>query len=338
MNKSKRVVLVGVPGMNFSDIEKMEKYIKEEYGEDLDFDFISESVVSKDILLDKAKGAEVLISWDQEMDDDIYSKLDIKAYCAASIGYNASNIESATRNNIIVTNVADYCVDEVASHTITLMLSLYRKMNLMVPYVKRGKWDLEVLGSIKRFEDSKVGLLGFGSIPKAVCQKLRGFDVEVLAYDPFLDAETISSFGARKVDLETIFKESDYLSLHTPLTKDTENIVNKESLKLMKNTAYIINTARGQLINQTDLIEALKSGIIQGAGLDVLATEPPSEEERKIIDLDNTIVTAHCAYLSDEASDLQVRTTAKIVADILNNKLPINVRNPEVIENLTWLS
>lgn len=338
MKNLKKVVLLGVPGMKTSDIIKMERYIKEEYKKDLDFQFISESVLSKEDLIQKVQGAEVLISWDQEMDDELYSSLNLKAYCAASIGFNAANIKSATKNKVLVTNVANYCVDEVASHTISLILALYRKMNILVPDVENGQWSLEKLSNISRFEDSTVGLLGFGSIPRAVSKKLSGFGVRIIAYDPFVDAKSMKALGVDKVGLKDLFENSDYLSLHTPLTKDTYQIVNKSNLKLMKNTAYIINTARGGLINQDDLENALNKGLIQGAGLDVLEIEPPGEKERRLINMKNTIVTPHSAYVSSQASDLQIRTTAKIVSDLLNNKIPINVKNPEIIENLTWSS
>ncbi len=216
MNKIKKVGLCGVPGMKKNDIKKMEKYIKEEY-ENVNFNFISEDVLTKEELIEKCKDLEVLISWDQEMDDEIYERLNLRAYCAASIGFNAANVEAATRNNVLVTNVADYCVDEVAVHTVMMMLACNRKLNLMVPYVKDGNWDLDVLGSIKRFEGSTVGLLGFGSIPKSVATKLSGFEVNILAYDPFVSEAQMKELDVKKVELDTLFKESDYLSLHTPL-------------------------------------------------------------------------------------------------------------------------
>lgn len=336
MSEIKKVGLCGVPGMKKNDISKMERYIKEEY-ENVEFVFISEDVLEKEELIEKAKDLEVLISWDQEMDDKTYERLNLRAYCAASIGFNAANVEAATRNNVLVTNVSDYCVDEVAVHTVMMILSCNRKLNKMIPYVEEGNWDLEVLGSIKRFEGSVVGLLGFGSIPRSVAAKLAGFGVEILAYDPFVSEEEMKELNVKKVELDDLFKESDYLSLHTPLLPSTEKIINMENIKKMKPTAYIINTARGGLIDQEDLLEALEKDLIQGAGLDVLENEPPMEADRKIIDSPKTIVTAHSAYVSDQASDSQLRITSKIVGDILRSKTPINVRNPKVLDKITWI-
>lgn len=336
MSEKKKVGLCAVPGMKKRDIEKMEEYIKEEY-EDVDFKFISEDVLGKEQLIEKCKDLEVLVSWDQEMDDEIYSRLNLRAYCAASIGFNAANVEAATRNKVVVTNVSDYCVDEVAVHTVMMILASNRKLSKMMPYVKDGNWDLEILGSIKRFQGSTVGLLGFGSIPKSVATKLSGFGVNIISYDPFVSEEEMGKFNVKKVELETLLNRSDYLSLHTPLLASTEKIINMENIGKMKPTAYIINTARGLLIDQADLAQALEEGLIQGAGLDVLENEPPMESDRKIIDSDKTIVTAHSAYVSDEASDSQLRITAKIVGDILKSKAPINVRNPEILEEIDWL-
>lgn len=336
MNSIKKVGLCGVPGMKKNDIEKMEKYIKEQY-RDVDFTFISEDVLEKEELIEKCKDLEVLISWDQEMDDEIYERLNLRAYCAASIGFNAGNVEAASRNNVIVTNVSDYCVDEVAVHTLMMILACNRKLSKMIPYVKEGNWDLEVLGSIRRFEGSTVGLLGFGSIPKSVASKLSGFGVKVISYDPFVSEEEMKDYDVKKVELDDLLAESDYLSLHTPLVPSTDKIINKENIAKMKSTAYIINTARGALIDQKDLAEALENDLLQGAGLDVLENEPPMESDRAIIDSPNTIVTAHSAYVSDEASDSQLRITSEIVADILRSKVPINVKNPEVLDKIDWV-
>lgn len=334
--EKRKVALCGVPGMKKEDISKMEKYIKEEY-ENVDFHFLAEEVLEKEVLIERCKDIDVLISWDQEMDDETYEKLNLRAYCAASVGFNAANVDAATRNKVLVTNVAGYCKDEVATHTIMLMLACYRRLYAMVPYVKEGNWDLSIMENIKRFEDSTVGLLGFGAIPRAVAKKLSGFGVRVLSYDPFVSVEDMKALNVEKVDLDTLLRESDYLSLHTPLVDSTKHIINLENIKKMKNTAYIINTARGGLINQSDLYYALTNNLIQGVGLDVLENEPPQELDNKLIQLPNTIVTAHSAYVSDEASDLQLRTTAQIVGDILRSKIPINVVNKEVIEDLDWI-
>ena len=327
----KKVLFGGVPGMPGSDIEKMEKYILEEYP-DCEFHYYGEQTISKEKLMEIGKDADVLVSWDQEMDDEIYQKLNLTAYCAASIGFNAANIEAATRNGVYVANVPDYCTDEVATHAITLMLSLYRKLYIMIDHIRDGGWDLDPLTNIRRFENSTVGLMGFGKIPRAVASKLSGFGLEIIAYDPFVDQEQMASIGVKKVDLDQLFMESDYLSLHTPLMESTRNIINSESIEKMKDGAFIINTARGGLIDEKALYEALCSGKIEAAALDVLGDEPPSESGRRLIDHKKTIVTGHSSYVSLEASDAQIRMTAENVAKFLSGETPASCVNKREIK------
>ena len=318
---TKKVIFGGVPGMTQSDIDKMEQYLLEEYPE-VDFYFYGEDTISKEELLMVGKDADVLISWDQEMDDEIYSSLNLTAYCAASTGFSPANVDAASKNGVYVANVPDYCMEEVSSHTVTLILSLYRRLYRMVDYVKEGNWDLSPMKNIKRFENSTVGLMGLGRIPRKVSEKLSGFGVEIISYDPFVSKEDMKELGVKKVDLDELLAQSDYLSLHTPLMESTEKIINKENISKMKDGAYLINTARGGLINEEALLEALDSGKIRAAGLDVLRDEPPSQIGRKLIDHENTIVTGHCSYVSIESSDEQIRKTAINVAMFLSGEIP----------------
>lgn len=323
---SKKVLFGGVPGMMEEDIKKMGKYVLEEYPE-AEFHYYGEHTISKEKLIEIGKDAEVLVSWDQEMDDETYRALDLKAYCAASIGYNAANINAASKNGVYVANVPDYCTDEVASHAITLMLYLYRRLYIMVDYIKEGHWDLSPMDGIRRFEDSTIGLMGFGRIPRAIVAKLRGFGVNIIAYDPFVDHEDMKNQGVKKVSLEELFKESDYLSLHSPLLDSTKNTVNRDRLSMMKDGAFIINTARGGLIEEEALYEALCEGKIAAAALDVLVDEPPSEIGKKLIELKNTVITGHSSYVSMEASDQQIRMTAKNVSEFLKGEIPASTLN-----------
>ncbi len=332
MNETKSVALCGVPGMKKRDIEKMEKYIKEEYP-NIDFRYLGESTLEKEELIDKCKEVEVLISWDQEMDEEIYSKLNLKAYVAASAGFNAANVEAASIYNVVVSNAKGYCKEEVAIHSIMFILDFARRQHLMVPYVEDGNWDLEKAGSIRRFSNSTVGILGLGSIGSTVARFLSGFGVRIIACDPNVSDEKMKEIGVEKVDFDILISEADFLTIHTPLAKETKGIINLDVLKCMKSSAYIVNTARGGIINQNDLYYALTNDIIAGAGLDVLENEPPKESDRKLIELSNVRVTPHSAYISLEASETQLRTTAAEVGRILRNEKPLNLVNPEVLEN-----
>lgn len=332
----RKVALCGVPGMKHEDVTKMEAYIKEEFPQ-VDFQFLSEACLSKEDLIDKCKNIDVLISWDQEMDEDIYSRLNLRAYIAASTGYNAPNVEAASKYNVVVSSAKDYCKDEVATHAIMYILAFARKLFITLPYVKEGFWGLSKIGEINRFSEATVGILGFGAIGSSVAKKLSGFGSSIIACDPFVSEEAMNVLGVMKVDFDTLLKESDYLTLHTPLLPSTKMIINLEALNKMKPTAYIINTSRGGVVDQEDLYHALTNGIISGAGLDVIENEPPEDSDRKLIKLSNVMVSPHSAYLSQEASDSQLRVTAKEVGRILNNKMPINIANPEVLNNITWI-
>lgn len=326
---AKKVIFGGVPGMVDSDIEKMEQYVLEEYP-DADFYFYGKETISKEELIELAKDAEVLISWDQEMDDEIYSSLKLRAYCAASTGFNAANIDAASRNGVYVANVPDYCMEEVSSHTVTLILSLYRRLYRMLDYVKEGNWDLTPMDNLKRFENSTVGLMGLGRIPRRVAEKLSGFGVKIIAYDPFVSEDDMIKIGVNKVDLDELLVNSDYLSLHTPLMESTEKIINRESISKMKDGAYLINTARGGLVDEEALLEALDSGKLAAAGLDVLADEPPSQIGKKLIAHKNTIITGHSSYVSIESSDEQIRKTAINVAKFLSGQIPEYILNKKL--------
>lgn len=336
MSGKKKVVFGGVPGMNEKLIKNMEKYVKEEYPE-VEFVFYGEETLTDDEIIEKCKDAEVLISWDQEMNEHTYSSLNLKAYSAASTGFNAANVDEATKHNVVVTNVVDYCVDEVSTHALSLILSCVRKLYKVVPFVKDGGWGSTILEPTRRFAGSTVGLYGFGSISKRVAKKLSGFDVNVIASDPFVTQEEADKYNVKMVDFETLLKTSDYISIHAPLLESTKGIFNEKAFKLMKPSAYIINTARGGLINQDDLYKALKENWIAGAALDVLENEPPTEKDREIVKLPNTTVTSHCAFYSEESSEQQIKMTAEEVGRILRGEKPINVVNREVLSRVDWI-
>ena len=336
MDIRKKVALCGVPGMNKSDIEKMETYIRKEYA-NLEFVFLGELVLDKEDLIKKCKDVEVLVSWDQEMDEEIYSSLNLRAYIAASAGYNAANVEIASKFNVVVSNAKGYCKEEVAIHTIMFILDFARRKYLLMPDVREGNWSLATAGKITRFSMSTVGILGLGSIGSNVAKMLKGFGVRIIANDPFVSAHEMEKLGVESVDFETLLKESDYLTLHTPLLESTLGLIDLEAIKTMKSSAYIINTSRGQVINQEDLYFALTNGLIAGAGLDVIENEPPKERDKKLIELKNVLISPHSAYLSEESSDAQISITAKEVGRILRNEAPINLVNREILANLTWI-
>lgn len=321
-----KVVLVGVPGMNDQEIESIEKFIKEE-APGVEYEFLGKPVLSDDELVEKAADADIIVTWNQQMSDELYSRLKLKAFCCASTGFDAADAPSATKHGVMVTNAKDYCVDEVSAHSVMLLLTMARKLWHVTENAKGSRWSVDGIGNIKRLTDSTVGIFAFGSIGRGVAEKLKGFGVRMISYDPYVEKDVMDAYGVTKVDFQELLQESDYITIHAPLTEETIGIFSKEALSMMKPSAYIINTARGRIIDQEALYEALVEGKLAGAGLDVLWNEPPMDMDRKLFELKNVIITPHSAYFSDEAQEQQLRITARDVGRILRGERPINLRN-----------
>lgn len=321
-----KVVLVGVPGMNDQEVEAIERFIKEEAPE-VEYEFLGKPVLSDDELVEKAADADIIVTWNQQMSDELYSRLKLKAFCCASTGFDAADAPSATRHGVMVTNAKDYCVDEVSAHSVMLILTMARKLWHVTENARGDRWSVDGIGNVKRLSDSTVGIFAFGSIGRGVAEKLKGFGVRMISYDPYVNSEIMTSYGVEKVSFEELLTESDYVTLHAPLTEETGGMFSKEALSMMKQSAYIINTARGRIIDQEALYEALIEGRLAGAGLDVLWNEPPLEIDKKLFGLRNVIITPHSAYFSDEAQEQQLRITARDVGRILRGERPVNLRN-----------
>lgn len=233
------------------------------------------------------------------------------------VGVDNIDIPAATQRGIWVANVPDYGVDEVSTHAASLMLSMLRGIPQLVANTRAGKWDSAAARPIRRFSEQTVGVMGFGRIGRLFATKARGFGVRLIAYDPLIDAATIKSHGAEPVDLDTLFRQSDFISLHLPLNDETKHVVNARSLATMKPTAYIVNTARGGLIDEAALLAAVRAGQIRGAALDVLSAEPPPKDHPVLSELLNEeriLVTPHFAWYSEEAMiDMRAKATDEVV-------------------------
>lgn len=177
-----------------------------------------------------------------------------------------------------------------------------------------------------RLRDCTLGLVGFGRIPQLVAKKMAGFGLRILAYDPFVDEEKARAMGVRPVDLETILRESDFISVHVPLNEGTRHLIGRESFKKMKQTAFVVNTARGGVIDEKALVEALNAGEIAGAGVDVYEEEPVSPDN-PLLHMDNVIATPHCAWYSETAITTLQRKVAEEVVNVLQGNEPFNCVN-----------
>ena len=245
------------------------------------------------------------------------------------IGVDNVDIEAATGAGIVVTKVPDYCIDEVSDHAMALLLALVRKIPSSSARTHGGRWEMKAVVPIHRLRGSVLGLAGFGRIPQLVAPKAQAFGMKVVAYDPFVPDEAFARAGVDRVDLAALLATSDYISIHTPLTPETRHLFNRETFGQMKPGAYLVNTARGPIIDEAALAAALESGRLAGAALDVMSQEPPPPSP--LFGRDNVIVTPHTSFYSEESLiELQVKA-AQEVAAVLNGQSPRNPVNPEVL-------
>ncbi len=248
------------------------------------------------------------------------------------VGVDNVDVDAATEKGIFVANVI-YDVTDVADHALSLILSLVRKIVWADRNVKENKWDWKAVQPISRLKDKTVGIIGFGRIGRKVAQRLRGFEVKIVAYDPYAPRETFREYGVEKVDFEALIKESDIITIHTPLTNETRHMIGEKELKSMKREAIIVNVSRGGIIDEKALCKALKERWIAGAGLDVLEEEPPAKDN-PLLRLDNVIITPHMAWYSNRSLDEIRRKAAEEVARALSGQIPVNLVNKDVLKKL----
>ncbi|MBE3113451.1 MAG: C-terminal binding protein [Actinobacteria bacterium] len=251
-----------------------------------------------------------------------------KVIARYGVGVDNIDVEAATEHNIIVANVPDYCVDEVSTHTIALMLACARGITLLDRKIRDKKWDFTLAKPLFRTQGKTLGLFGLGRIAKMVAQKASGFGFRIIAYDPYVSKD---DGGIKLVELSQLLTDSDFISIHAPLTDETKYAFGKNELKRMKKTAFLINTSRGPLVNEKALYVALKEKWIAGAALDVMEKEPP-DWENLLLKLDNLIITPHISFYSEE-SYVELKTkVAESVRSVLKGELPRAMVNPQVIK------
>ncbi|MCL4862733.1 MAG: C-terminal binding protein [Caldilineaceae bacterium] len=239
----------------------------------------------------------------------------------AGTGLDNIDIAAATAHGIWVAYVPDYSIDEVSTHAIALLLAQARGIPALVQATRASRWDSSVVGKLYRLKGQTLGVIGFGRIGQVTAEKARGLGLNIIVYDPYVDQSAIQSAGARLVDLETLARESDFVSLHTPLDEATREIIDAQFLAQMKPTAYLINAARGPLIDEAALLAAVRSGQIAGAALDVLTVEPPTPDN-PLLHEERILVTPHVAWYSEEAKiDLRTRCAEEVVR-VLSGERP----------------
>ena len=246
------------------------------------------------------------------------------------IGVDNVDIAAATTAGIVVTKVPDYCIDEVSDHALALLLALVRKIPFANAHVHAGSWEMSAVVPIHRVRGSVLGLVGFGRIPQLVAPKAQAFGIRVVASDPYVPAEVFAGAGVERVDFPRLLQISDYVSIHSPLLAETRNLFNAEAFRQMKPTAYLINTARGPIVDEAALAEALDAGHLAGAALDVMPQEPPVNSP--LVGRADVIITPHTSFYSEESLvELQVKAAEEVVR-VLGGRAPRNPVNPEAVQ------
>ena len=245
----------------------------------------------------------------------------------AGIGVDNIDVRAAVDAGVTVVNVPDYAVEEVSTHAFALVLACLRKIPTFDRSVKSGEWEWSVGQPMHRLAGSTVGLVAFGKLASRFAAKLRGFDVDVLAYDPYVPEYRMGDLGVESVTFETLLAESDVVSLHAPLTDETRGLIDADALERMRDDALLVNTARGGLVDEAALYDALVSDDLGGAGLDVRESEPPGESS--LHGLDSVVCSPHVAWYSEESRVELTETVAEDVVRVLRGEEPDNPVDPE---------
>tara|TARA_B000000565_G_scaffold230298_1_gene188508 strand:- start:2546 stop:3517 length:972 start_codon:yes stop_codon:yes gene_type:complete len=275
--------------------------------------------------------ADGLLFCFESIDEDILrSSKNLKVAQRYGIGVDNINIEVATELGIVVSNIPDYCIDEVSDHAMSMILSLNRLLARDSDLVKKGLWnEIKKDKRVYRLSEATLGLLGFGRIGRRISKKAKNFGLKVIAYDPYLNEKEIDDVEIHS--LNKVLKDSNIISLHLPLTEQTNHIIDTEQFDLMNKDTIIINVSRGGLINEEALIENLNNGKIRGAGLDVI--ESSTDKTNDLFSFDNVIITPHTAFFSQESSEeLQLRSSMQLY-DVLTGSKPKFLINPDVLNH-----
>ncbi len=259
-----------------------------------------------------------LISFDPVTAEDLGRLPALRVIATPSVGFEHIDVAAATQRGIWVCHVPDYCVDEVADHALALLLALVRGVVELDRSVGEGGWEAKAAGPLRRLRDIRLGVVGFGRIGRALTERLLALGVDVWATDALVPDDTIAAAGARPSTLDELLRSCDAISLHTPLTAETDGLLGARELALLPRGAYLVNVARGGLVDEAAVIAALESGQLAGAALDTLRSEPPATAPRT----SRLIVTPHAAWYSERSEAEVHRRAAESVQVALEGSRP----------------
>jgi D-3-phosphoglycerate dehydrogenase len=325
MKKRLKVMLVdgmqgGKPAPSLEEKEELARI-----GAELE---VADCTCEDDIIV-KAQDADAILTLGAPLTRRVMEKLpNCQVIVRYGIGYDTVDVDAATDSNILVVNIPDFCFEEVSNHAIALLLACAKKLVILNDLVKKGRWT-----EAKRAQSPMgpvfgqiCGIIGCGNIGRATAKKAQCFSLKVLGYDPYVDKALAAESGITLTDLPGLLKQSDYVLLHTALTKETRHMMGEKEFKIMKPSAYLVNTARGAVVDESALIRALQEKRIAGAGLDVFEKEPV-DPQNPLLKMDNVIVLPHSASYSDAAFVRLRQSVGREAARVLSGKWPKNVVN-----------
>ena len=317
---------VAVVDHDYPDLELERSIIEAEGGA-----LISGNAKTEDDIVALARDVDGIINQYAPITDGVLSRLPkCRVVSRYGIGFDTIDAAAATKHGVVVCNVPGYCIGEVANHTVALMLTLARKTLAADRQVKSWRWNFAELLPIPAAEQATVGIVGLGNIGRQVAARVKVLGYRCVACDPYLADSLFDANQVSRLTFDALLAASDIVTLHTPLTEETHHLVGEPELRRMKDSAVLINTSRGKVVDQKALVSALTQGWIAGAGLDVLETEPPDPHDG-ILALENVVLTPHIAYYS-ETSVVRLRTmTAQSAVMVLKGRMPHAVVNPDVL-------
>ena len=300
----------------------------------VDAEIIEVDAETEEEFIEAARGADALIARGRRITANIINNLEnCKIIALASVGADSVDVAAATERNIPVTNVPDAFIEEVADHTMMLILATFRRLTTMDRMVRESRWSegRPLLSEIPRLMGQTLGFVSFGHVARATSVRAKAFGVRMKAHDPYIGEVLITEYGVEPVGLSELLQSSDIVSMHAPATPEVHHMLGEEHFRQMKPTALFINNGRGPTVDEEGLIKALQEGWIAGAGLDVLEQEPP-DPENPLLHMDNVILTPHVASASARMGPETRRRAGQEIMLALSGRWPRACVNPSVLE------